>query len=80
MSKEELNLDYKKAYDVFKQVMKHGDFLLAVKSALEKQMPKKPIWNKDDESRCCCPTCGEELYIENHHCKCGQALDWSDTE
>ena len=45
--------DYKKALDVFNDTMRGGDYLLAVKSALEKQIPKKPrkeIW-VDDEKR-----------------------------
>ena len=66
-------------------------------SALEKQIPKKPIrvdknsvfdgnWKK------ICPCCGATLmerittedesrpvhYNMTKHCKCGQALDWSD--
>jgi hypothetical protein len=58
------------------------------KSALEKQIPKKPIkieetynvemgeWVADYE----CPSCGNP-YADDSYCSCcGQALDWSDTE
>ena len=57
----------------------------AILSALEKQIPKKPIWNFG----WCCPNCKDNwvLHFENmpeeneKYCnKCGQALDWSDTE
>ena len=57
-------------------------------SALEKQIPKKPIkisedynvesgeWVADYE----CPSCGNP-YADDSFCSCcGQALDWSDTE
>ena len=62
--------------------------------ALEKQIPKKPlIWQgiKTPESPIPfddwgyeCPCCGnQEIDYPDHHCKCGQALDWredNDTE
>lgn len=25
-----------------------------------------------------CPLCNEKLEFQEHHCPCGQALDWSD--
>ena len=55
-----------------------------VKSALEKQIPKKPR-----ETRCAlmCANCGHKITekgckkLNRFYCKkCGQALDWSDTE
>lgn len=88
MNKEELNLDYQKAYEVFKDTMREGDYLLAVKSALSKQIPKKPIkigedyiserreWVYDYE----CPSCGNP-YADDSYCSCcGQKLDWGDGE
>lgn len=59
--------------------------------ALEKQVPKQPqiIANKypyrysdvrDDPYDTVCPACGEELDEFEHHCKCGQLIDWSDVE
>lgn len=62
-------------------------------SALEKQIPKKPVMKNDDGIECdsgmppYCPTCGIELTdripFDNKdfyfHClNCGQALDWTD--
>ncbi len=62
-------------------------------SALEKQIPKKPIMKRYfedlEEEYLCCPTCGEILTdripVDNKtfyfHCmNCGQELDWSDEE
>ena len=59
--------------------------------ALEKQMPKKVIWENAKNGRiyafcwACCPNCGNEVFdieAENGNFKfcpdCGQALDWSD--
>ena len=61
-------------------------------NAIEKQIPKKPIKKnpicyertKDGQEHFAfdyfCPNCNEQIKITEHHCKCGQALDWSDTE
>lgn len=60
--------------------------------ALEKQIPKKPIYNDygyndfDEFLPNCakCPNCGSEIpygtwnYEDSHHCECGQALDWGE--
>ena len=54
---------------------------MAVK-ALEKQIPQKPKLDNDNgiyETEHC-PNCNRKLFPNEHHCKCGQALDWSDTE
>lgn len=54
--------------------------------ALEKQIPKKPVTEKDKVifNIVCgrCPECDSAVYsTTNLYChKCGQALDWSDTE
>ena len=60
--------------------------------ALKKQIPKKPIKKnpicyektKDGQERYAyeyfCPMCDTKVNKEPHHCPCGQALDWSDTE
>ena len=46
--------------------------------ALEKQIPKKPY--KDNENGMYekehCPSCHRSLFPNDHHCKCGQAIDW----
>lgn len=56
--------------------------------ALEKQIPKKPIiWENmcysyfmiDDDWGYECPCCkNREIDYPEHHCICGQALDWSE--
>ena len=50
--------------------------------ALEKQIPKKPY--KDNENgiyeKEYCPICNRSLFPNDHHCICGQAIDWSDEE
>lgn len=57
--------------------------------ALEKQISKKPVWQNEDAGYyfdtgegwvCICPTCGEYIDEYEHHCKCGQRIDWSDDE
>ena len=49
-------------------------------NALEKQIAKKPY--KDNENgvyeKDHCPTCHRSLFTNDHHCECGQAIDWSD--
>ena len=58
---------------------------LAIK-ALEKQIPKKPVTEKDKVifGIVCgrCPECDSAVYsTTNLYCHiCGQALDWSETE
>ena len=54
-------------------------FETAIK-ALEKQIPEKPKLDNDNgiyETEHC-PNCNRKLFPNEHHCKCGQALDWSD--
>lgn len=54
--------------------------------ALEKQIPKKPIVHGYREGRevntisFTCPVCNKHISRENFCKKCGQAIDWSDTE
>ena len=54
-----------------------------VSEALEKQIPKTPIDNTEQE---CfeCPTCGRVAVVyytgKRHHCRCGQRLKWEDIE
>ena len=52
------------------------------KKELEKQIPKKPY--KDNENGIYetehCPTCHRSLFPNDHHCRCGQEIDWGDTE
>ena len=50
-----------------------------VSEALEKQIPKTPIDNIEEEWFEC-PTCGRVVVIyhdgKRHHCRCGQAIDF----
>lgn len=50
-------------------------------SALEKQMPKKPIKTPDNH-KWFCPTCHNPIRLgRNHCCNCGQKIGYgSDTE
>ena len=52
---------------------------MAIQS-LEKQIPKKPY--KDNENgiyeKEYCPICHISLFPNDHHCICGQAIDWRD--
>ena len=54
-----------------------------VSEALEKQIPKKPIDNAEQEWFQC-PTCGRVVVTyyagKRHHCECGQSLKWEDIE
>ena len=53
---------------------------LAIK-ALKKQIPKKP--SQDSIGLYyfpTCPNCHKELESYDHHCECGQALDWDGIE
>ena len=56
-------------------------FSVAIK-ALEKQIEKKPY--KDNENgiyeKEYCPICHRSLFPNDHHCICGQAIDWRDEE
>ena len=50
-----------------------------VSEALEKQIPKKPIDNGEQEWFEC-PACGRVVVTyhngKRHHCRCGQAIDF----
>ena len=58
--------------------------------ALEKQIPQKPFfWEEkyyysptpNDDWGYECPCCGNrDIDYPEHHCICGQALDWSEIE
>ena len=54
-------------------------------SALEKQVPKKVIWENEIFSWAYCPNCGSDMCDKHNEefqfCPdCGQALDWSEEE
>lgn len=54
-----------------------------VSEALEKQIPKTPIDNIEEEWFEC-PTCGRVVVTyhngKRHHCRCGQSLKWEDKD
>lgn len=60
------------------------DYAVAFEEAvnvLEKQIPKKP--SQDSIGLYyfpTCPNCHKELENYDHHCECGQALDWEGIE
>lgn len=57
--------------------------------ALEKQIPKRPVrsnpicYSKTNDKQeyyeydYYCPICNQKLEIKEHHCHCGQNIDWS---
>ena len=51
--------------------------------ALERQIPKTPIDNTEQEWFEC-PTCGRVVVTyhngKRHHCRCSQSLKWSDED
>ena len=54
-----------------------------VSEALEKQIPKIPVDNGEQEWFEC-PTCRRVVVLyhngKRHHCECGQSLKWEDIE
>lgn len=78
------NLYYKENLDTERGIvaMALNDILPELASLREKQIPKKPYSDNDNGiyEKDCCPTCHRSLFPNDHHCKCGQALDWSDEE
>ena len=69
-----------------------SDDMKNVIEALDKQVPKKPIYSDYDDNgfdeiipyKAMCPTCGNEFEFgmwneyDNHHCICGQAMNWGE--
>lgn len=60
---------------------KETRYIPKIKSALEKQIPKKPIKTPDNH-KWFCPTCHNPIRLgRNHCCNCGQKIGYgSDTE
>ena len=52
--------------------------------ALEKQIPKKPVWERLGDSLSnadiitMCPCCYKGIEEDEHHCECGQLIDWGE--
>ena len=67
-----------------------SDDMRNVIEALNRQIPKKPIYSDYDDNgfdeiipyKATCPICGHEFEFgtwndeDNHHCVCGQVIDW----
>lgn len=91
MSNQEITNELQSAIDLIIQTTTEIDpwaVEIAVE-ALEKQIPKKPEKSKIPRYGMgyayydwCCPTCGRFLAFEpskgDHHCYCGQAIDWEE--
>lgn len=84
-------MPYEESIEIFRGVWNNlglknktvnGAFTNAIES-MEKQIPKKKVYNADMKWFEC-PVCGRILipYYANEgdHCKCGQAIDWSDID
>ena len=82
--REVLNRVYRNTDDCEMRISK--DCYKLIKEALEKQIPKKPIFESEQTSPFgvddvpYCPSCRCDLPEVSYCEKCGQALDWSDTE
>ena len=68
-------------YDDLDKMDKLFELNKIVSKALKKQIPKKP--SQDSIGLYyfpTCPNCHQELDSYDHHCECGQALDWEGIE
>lgn len=77
-------MTYEEAIKIVKNNI-HNDYTWVIVEAIEKQIPKKPLQDRIGDSYHTfpiCPTCkcGLDEVIDEHHCSCGQAIDWSDVE
>lgn len=73
-----------------RNVPKDIECLEMCKKALEKQIPKKPKEHYElrygIQCGCypvmeyLCPCCGRDVDYTEHHCVCGQTIDWSDVD
>ena len=68
----------------FPRAIKITEALDMAIEALEKQIPKKPVWECLGDSLSnadiitMCPCCYKSIEEGEHHCECGQAIDWSE--
>ena len=82
--REVLHQVYRNTDDFEMRILKECYKLII--EALEKQIPKKPIFESEQTSPFgvddvpYCPSCRCDLPEVSYCEKCGQALDWSDTE
>lgn len=65
-------------------VIAKKEYFNECREAREKQRAKKPILDVIYHQQYYCPNCEDFLARKNgdkpHHCICGQAIDWSDTD
>ena len=70
-----IGIDYTNNKDVTAIAVAHGEMAEAVIKALEKQIPKKPIYKENGNIEC--PSCNcEALRYHNYCWNCGQASKW----
>lgn len=82
-------MTYEEAIEILQEERDYAQFpkyareaIKIATSAIKKQIPEKPKLDNDNgiyETEHC-PNCNRKLFPNEHHCKCGQALDWSDTK
>ena len=84
-------MTYEEAYKILRQIVFESDneslALMEALDALEKQIPKRPIFEDlgqgvrcptcDDSFSCCFISKDEGCIIFDYCQKCGQRLDWS---
>lgn len=62
----------------------HKGYVWKYTNNMEKQIPKKPVWECLGDSLSnadiitMCPSCYKGIEEDEHHCECGQAIDWSE--
>lgn len=83
MKKRNMTEEHLMEYMLFEdECIKKGFTFKSMIEAREKQIPTKPY--KDNENgiyeKDCCPTCHRILFPNDHHCRCGQSIDWSEEE
>ncbi len=93
---EDILKGIKQSEEEFEMLMKYREIgtIEEFKALKEKNTPKKPIYSNFDENelgyiipyKAVCPICGHEFEFgtwndeQNHHCECGQKLDWEGGE
>lgn len=67
--------------------IKDSEAVKTIQELVDKATPKKPIVESSGDfngvpvyDEYYCPSCGERVDDTDHHCECGQRLDWSDEE
>lgn len=76
----EWNIEGVNVQEVIDLIIEYNKKGIDIKLALEKQIPKKPYLDNENGlyEKEYCPTCHRSLFPNEHHCECGQAIDWSE--